>query len=128
MTKKFTEYVVIRDYGKQGLALFDMTSAANRGNVNCWSTLMDYRNEPKGFRPGPDAPMCFTEASMGYYWQGRLVRPNSNKWRELGVDVFIERYKEWALQGYSHHDGDVELEIKVMQRDHDKFQKERWTR
>jgi hypothetical protein len=133
MGKKFVEHVVVRDYGKQGLAIFDMTSAASLGNICCWSTLVNYEGEPKGFRPSLDAPMYYGEAHISYYWKGKLVRPGSDKARELELDKFVEAYRRWAIYGYQmmlepdERDG-VELEVKVVQRDHAKFRKERWTR
>jgi hypothetical protein len=128
--KKFTEHVVVRDYGKQGLALFPLEDPANPGRVCCWSTLVSYENEPKGFRPDSDAPMCYGEASMGYYWRGKLVRPGSADAKALGLADFVERYKRWAIYGYEMSQGtkDIELEIVVVHKDQQRFRNERWKR
>lgn len=128
--KTFTEHVVVRDYGKQGLAIFDMTSPANWGHICCWSTLVSYDSEPKGFRPDPDAPMCYGEASLGYYWRGKLVRPGSEQAKALGLDAFVERYRQWAIYGYqmAQDTKDIELKIVVVHRDQERFRKERWKR
>lgn len=125
---KFTEYVVVRDYGKQGLALFSMTDSANLGKICCWSTMLNYEGYPKGFRPGLNAPYSYDEVDRGYFLKGKLVRPGSALWRELNCDAFIRRYTVFAVQGYEHHGPDVELEIVVVQKDQQKYRNERWKR
>lgn len=129
--KKFTEHVSIRDYGKQGLALFDMTTPTNPGNVSCWSTALNYEDRPKDFRPEISAPMSFDEVPMSYYQKGMIVRPGTQPWEDFKVDEFIANYKRWAEGGCLlavPAGTEVELEIVVVQKDQERFRRQRWAR
>lgn len=122
---KHTEYIAVRDHGKQGLHIYSLTDAATRSRIACWSPFASYDNASPGFRPGIDVAYCYEEASMGYYQRGTLVRFGSLRWVELRATELVEQYRQFSQQAC---DPGEELELVVRQKDSEEFRKKRWKR
>ena len=113
------EIVIVKDYGRQGLAMFFPNDPANPGRICHSGTLMSYDDEPRGFRPDMEnVPLTSgDEADMGYFYSGRKPKD------EEKVKKFIERQQRW-IQGCLD-EGDT-VELKRVFKDQQRYRAERW--
>jgi hypothetical protein len=124
VSKVIEEIVIVKDYGKQGLAMFFPLDAANPGCICASTTLMNYEGKPRGFRPNMlSVPMTSSEeCDMSYFYMG--CKPAADDPR---VGPFMERQRRW-LKGVYAHDGVTDVRLKRVFKDTQKYRNERWKR
>ena len=107
------EKVIVKDYGRQGLALFFPETPANRGHIDGWTTLIVY---DKGDSADVlTSLMCGGECSMGYFLQGKKPKKGDSR-----IAQILARYKQSGVK-YAEP-----TQQKVVFKDTAKMQIERW--
>lgn len=116
------EDVIVKDNGRQGLAIFVPAEPASPGCINVFDTMLSYVSMLKGFRPNMlEVPCSYEEASMGYFQSMRKPKADDPR-----VEPFLERYRKWAQSCYTAQP--CELHLRRVSKDTQKYRDARWQR
>lgn len=120
--KTFTEDVIVKDFGKQGLAIFVPCDPANLGRICVYDCYVSYDGQPRGFRPDMvDDIVGYSEADMGYYYKARNPKKDDPR-----VGPFMERYRQFAEAAYTEQP--CKLVLRRVFKDQQRYRAERWKR
>ncbi len=119
--KTIVEEVIVKDYGRQGLAIFVPRDPATGGRICGYMTYRAYDGEPAGFRPDPASVIYgYAEADMGYFYKGKKPKAENPH-----VAILLERYRKYAEDCYTEQP--CKLVLKRVLRDQQRFRDERWS-
>lgn len=116
--KTIVEEVIVKDYGRQGLAVFDPKDRANIGSICGWTTVL---TRERGYKPDNTEPMSYGECSMGYFLDGQRVSSADPR-----LPAFLERYRRYAESCYIEQP--IKLVLKQVYKDQQRYRDERWKR